>query len=263
MKPTSPWPSIAEPGLVAYLGDSSHATLLTHQEQNSGNAIHYLLPGSSRGTKANRAKSDNVENQILEQRGAFLLPPRSLADKLIESYFAWVHPMIPVINRTRFMYQYRDPDDPPSILLVQCVLLAGSHIYRAEHVENATAEVSASAFYKRAKALYDANYEDDRLVIIQSLILLGWYQGGSAGAVESLGDWTRLAIVVAQGCGLHRCVDGSQLSAIDKSMQTPSILSHKRRSSTIYNALSSVKLLVTSCHGTTRLQLSYLREPEK
>lgn len=27
-------------------------------------------------------------------------------------------------------------------------------------------------FYKRAKALYDANYEDDRVTIVQALILM-------------------------------------------------------------------------------------------
>ncbi|KAF5532232.1 cutinase transcription factor 1 alpha [Fusarium mexicanum] len=219
MKPTSAWPSITEPGRVAYLGDSSHVTLLTHQEQNSGNAVHYLIPDNSRGTRSSRSNMDKVENQILAQRGAFLLPPRSISDELVESYFTWVHPIIPVINRARFMRQYRDPKNPPSVLLLQAVFLAGSHIYKATHNENATAEVSVFTFYKRAKALYDANYEDDRIVIVQSLVLLGWYQGGSAEAVESVCDWNRLAIVVAQGCGLHRCVDGSQLSHTDKSLR--------------------------------------------
>ncbi|KAF5582644.1 cutinase transcription factor 1 alpha [Fusarium pseudocircinatum] len=219
MKPTSAWPSITEPGRVAYLGDSSHVTLLTHLEQNRGNAVHYLIPDNSRGTRSSRSNMDVAENQILAQRGAFLLPPRSISDELVESYFTWVHPIIPVINRARFMRQYRDPKNPPSVLLLQAVFLAGTHVYKATHNENATTEVSVFTFYKRAKALYDANYEDDRIVIVQSLVLLGWYQGGSAEAVESVCDWNRLAIVVAQGCGLHRCVGGSQLSHTDKSLR--------------------------------------------
>jgi hypothetical protein len=41
-------------------------------------------------------------------------------------------------------------------------------------------------FYKRAKALYDANYEDDRVTIVQALVLLGWYWEGPEGKFEIL-----------------------------------------------------------------------------
>lgn len=40
---------------------------------------------------------------------------------------------------------------------------------------------AAMTFYKRAKALYDANYEDDRVTIVQSLVLMGWYWEGPEG----------------------------------------------------------------------------------
>jgi hypothetical protein len=41
-------------------------------------------------------------------------------------------------------------------------------------------------FYKRAKALYDANYEDDRVTIVQSLVLMGWYWEGPEGGSSFL-----------------------------------------------------------------------------
>jgi hypothetical protein len=41
-------------------------------------------------------------------------------------------------------------------------------------------------FYKRAKALYDANYEDDRVTIVQALILMGWYWEGPEGEHKKL-----------------------------------------------------------------------------
>ena len=78
-------------------------------------------------------------------------------------------------------------------------------------------------FYKRAKALYDANYEDDRVTIVQALILMGWYWEGPEGKNRSRGDivtharsdlaadvtknvfyWSRVAVIVAQGSGMHR-----------------------------------------------------------
>jgi hypothetical protein len=83
---------------------------------------------------------------------------------------------------------------------------------------------AAMTFYKRAKALYDANYEDDRITIVQALILMGWYWEGPEGktskkalefadygrsniaadVTKNVFYWTRVAIVVAQGAGMHR-----------------------------------------------------------
>lgn len=40
-------------------------------------------------------------------------------------------------------------------------------------------------FYKRAKALYDANYEDDRVTIVQALILMGWYWESPEGSTHT------------------------------------------------------------------------------
>jgi hypothetical protein len=63
---------------------------------------------------------------------------------------------------------------------------------------------AAMTFYKRAKALFDANYEDDRVTIVQALILMGWYWEGPEDVTKNVFYWTRVAIVVAQGSGMHR-----------------------------------------------------------
>jgi hypothetical protein len=46
---------------------------------------------------------------------------------------------------------------------------------------NGSTTPAAMTFYKRAKALYDANYEDDRVTIVQALILLAWWWEGPEG----------------------------------------------------------------------------------
>ena len=103
MKPKFTRAPITEAGRVAYLGESSNLTLLVHDRQGSADVVHYPLPENVRGTRARLTELDNVEIDILHQRGAFLLPPRTLCDELIDAYFKWVHPIVPVINRTRFM----------------------------------------------------------------------------------------------------------------------------------------------------------------
>ncbi|KAM5370533.1 hypothetical protein ACJZ2D_008466 [Fusarium nematophilum] len=218
MKPKFTRAPITEAGRVAYLGESSNLTLLVHDRQGSADVVHYPLPENVRGSRARLTELDNVEIDILHQRGAFLLPPRSLCDELIDAYFKWVHPIVPIINRTRFMRQYRDPKNPPSLLLLQSVLLAGTRACNNAQLMDANGSTTPAAltFYKRAKALYDANYEDDRVTIVQSLLLMGWYWEGPEDVTKNVFYWSRVATIVAQGSGMHRSVEQSQLSRSDK-----------------------------------------------
>lgn len=218
MKPKFTRAPIKEAGRVAYLGESSNLTLLVHDRHGTSDVVHYPLPENVRGSRARLTELDNVEIDILHQRGAFLLPPRALCDELVDSYFKWVAPIVPVINKARFMKDYRDPKSPPSLLLLQAILLAGSRVCTNPQLMDANGSTTPAAltFYKRAKALYDANYEDDRVTIVQSLVLMGWYWEGPEDVTKNVFYWSRVATIVAQGSGMHRSVEGSQLSRADK-----------------------------------------------
>ena len=218
MKPKFTRAPITEAGRVAYLGESSNLTLLVHDRQSASDVVHYPLPENVRGSRARLSELDSVEIDILHQRGAFLLPPRSLCDELIDAYFKWVHPIVPVINRAKFMREYKDTKNPPSLLLLQSILLAGSRVCNNPQLmdSNGSTTPAALTFYKRAKALYEANYEDDRVTIVQSLLLMGWYWEGPEDVTKNVFYWTRVATIVAQGAGMHRSVEGSQLKKSDK-----------------------------------------------
>lgn len=224
MKPRFARAPIKEAGRVAYLGESSNLSLLVHDRHGTTDVVHYPLPENIRGTRARLTELDNLEIDILHKRGAFLLPPRHLCDDLVEAYFKWVAPVVPIISRSRFMRRYRDPKNPPSLLLLQAILLAGSRVCTNPQLMDQTGSTvpAAMTFYKRAKALYDANYEDDRVTIVQALVLMGWYWEGPEGqpihfyflpflslipfldVTRNVFYWTRVAIVVAQGSGMHR-----------------------------------------------------------
>ncbi|KAF6224858.1 hypothetical protein HO133_010052 [Letharia lupina] len=218
MKPKFARAPIKEAGRVAYLGESSNLSLLVHDRHGTTDVVHYPLPDTVKGSRSQLTDMDELEVNILHQRGAFLLPPRVLCDELVESFFKWVAPVVPVINRSRFMTRYRDTKNPPSLLLLQAMLLAGSRVCTNPQLTDANGSTTPAAmtFYKRAKALYDANYEDDRITIVQALVLMGWYWEGPEDVTKNVFYWTRVATVVAQGSGMHRSVEGSQLSRPDK-----------------------------------------------
>lgn len=225
MKPKFARAPIKEAGRVAYLGESSNLSLLVQDRHGTSDVVHYPLPENVRGARARINELDNVEIDILHQRGAFLLPPRQLCDELVDAFFTWIAPVVPVINRSKFMRRYRDSKNPPSLLLLQAILLAGSRVCNNPQLMDANGSTTPAAmtFYKRAKALYDANYEDDRVTIVQALILMGWYWEGPEGKSTQRSDivtharsdlaadvtknvfyWSRVAVIVAQGSGMHR-----------------------------------------------------------
>ena len=187
MKPKFARAPIKEAGRVAYLGESSNLSLLGHDRHGTADVVHYPLPDTIKGIRARMTETDNVEIEILHQRGAFLLPPRALCDELVDAFFKWVAPVVPVINRSRFMRRYGDNKNPPSLLLLQAILLAGSRVCSNTQLMDANGSTTPAAmtFYKRAKALYDANYEDDRVTIVQALV-----DAVHSGQVCCRGSWT-------------------------------------------------------------------------
>ncbi|KAH6954326.1 fungal-specific transcription factor domain-containing protein [Fusarium avenaceum] len=201
---------ITNPGQVVYLGESSGFNLLIRG--NHGPVVHYPMPHDAVQTPL-YAGLDPLEMQILKRRGAFILPPKSLCDDLIETYFTWVQPIVPVIDRTQFMSQYRDATNPPSLLLLQCVLLAGARIStNPQLMKDGSTSTAVATFYRRAKALYDADYERDRITLVQSMLLMGWYWAGPDDISKNMFYWSQSAIVIAQNFGLHRNMDHSNLS---------------------------------------------------
>lgn len=168
---------IREAGRVTYLGESSNLSVLVNGCSRKPE-MHYPLPRILHEGGTAEGALDHGEVQFLQHKGAFLLPPPVLCDQLVESYFKWIAPIIPVINRNKFMRQYRDREDPPSLLLLQAILLAGSRVCTNFLDTAGSTALAAGTFYARVKALYDANYEHDRITIVQALILMGWYWEG-------------------------------------------------------------------------------------
>ncbi|EWG41255.1 hypothetical protein FVEG_03397 [Fusarium verticillioides 7600] len=207
---------ITSAGQVIYIGESAGFDLLLRESQS---LVHFPMPQDTLALSI-PAGLDPLEIQILKRRGAFVLPPKTLCDDLIETYFSWVHPIVPVINRTKFMSQYRDPTNPPSMLLLQCVLLAGARISTNSELRvDGSTSTAVATFYRRAKALYDADYERDRMTLIQSMLLMGWYWAGPDDISKNMFYWSQSAIAVAQNFGLHRNMGNSGLSISEKRLR--------------------------------------------
>ncbi|KAK6457725.1 fungal-specific transcription factor domain-containing protein [Scheffersomyces xylosifermentans] len=162
---------------------------------------------------------DSVELEILKLRGAFLLPSHDLTLDLINSYFEHVHPLMPVIDRTQFMNKFNDPNDNPSLMLLQAVLLCGCRVSQNSLLldSKGSNNLASLTFFRRAKALYETNYESDPVSIVQTVILIGSYWEGPEDVTKNSFYWTRVAVGLAQGFGFQRDVNNSKnLSSSEK-----------------------------------------------
>lgn len=208
---------IQQPGRVSFMGSTSHLNLILENMPDS-EAYYFAAVGESSLGLSRIKQMDKEDIDVLKLRGAFLIPAQELCDDLIESYFEKVHPVVPIVNRTQFMRQYNDPTNPPSLLLRQGMLVAASRTCNNPALldERGSSKLATATFYKRAKALFDANYEMDRIPVIQTAILLAWFLEGPDDVTANGYYWTRVAITVAQGIGLHRNMEKSGLPEIEK-----------------------------------------------
>lgn len=201
---------IVEPGRVAYLGESSNLPLLVDDDPRLAGVVHFQLPEATQDSRAKLSKMDEVEISMLRQKGALTLPAWSVCDTLVEAYFRWVAPSLPIIDRSRFMKQYRNSLRPPSLLLLQAVFLADSTVADLRQT------IPGKQLYRSVKALYDSGYEDNRVTIVQALLLIAWYWEATGDSVEDVLYWNGLATTVALGSGLHRSTERSGLSLMDR-----------------------------------------------
>ncbi|KAL4913061.1 fungal-specific transcription factor domain-containing protein [Aspergillus aurantiobrunneus] len=160
---------------------------------------------------ADRCQSNHADNMratvTLEE--ALTLPGPGLLDQLIRTFFEKIHPAYPVFDRERFMHSYSMGRASP--LVLQTIALLGFTIGSDELVRAAGFNDRATArktHYLRAKALYDVDYECDRVTLVAVLLLLGFWWAGPDEQKDTC-YWIGCATTVAQSLGMHRAMPHS------------------------------------------------------
>ncbi|KAK9234578.1 fungal-specific transcription factor domain-containing protein [Lipomyces kononenkoae] len=141
---------------------------------------------------------------FLSREGCFTKPDRVVLDRLIAAYFDRVDPVLPIIQRTEFMFLY--DADKLSWLLFQSVCFAASTHCSLNIICGGCCPDRHEwrmRFYRRAKSLFDFGYEKDRLTLLQSAILLS-YWGGSPLDYWNTFSWLNVAVNIAESLGMHR-----------------------------------------------------------
>ena len=147
-----------------------------------------------------------IRNMIIPE---LVLPTRATADHLIETYFAVVFDLFPVIEEQKFREEYENlwmpgrlPNpDPLWFCMLNCIFALASLF--SDRVPPEQCEQTAESFYVHAKPLLNFDTLDQgSLVVVQALLLMGQYLQ-STKQVNRCWYVIGLAIRIAQGLGLH------------------------------------------------------------
>ncbi|KIW94791.1 uncharacterized protein Z519_04768 [Cladophialophora bantiana CBS 173.52] len=186
-----------------YVGELQSLRFIFHvaRDKSIASKAHYLVP------QPKRRQLSPEEYACLQAKGAFSTESDDLRDELLSLFFDYVYPILPIVDPYDFRRRY-DAGGVQSIspLLLQSMFLAASNFISAEGLKRSgwpSLMHMKRRFYERAKALYDFEYETDKICLIQSVLLLGYWLGQAHDRTDSW-HWVGVAISLSQSVGLHR-----------------------------------------------------------
>lgn len=155
------------------------------------------------------AKLASEDVKYLHAKGALALPDLSLQNALLQSYVEYVHPYMPLIDIHDFLNAIHSRDGlcgQISLFLYHAVMFAAAAFVDIKHLRDAgypTRKAARKFYFSKTRLLYDFDYESDRLVLVQALLLMTyWYE--TPDDQKDTWHWMGVAISLAHTIGLHR-----------------------------------------------------------
>ncbi|EAS31580.2 transcription factor [Coccidioides immitis RS] len=211
---------------VVYMGDSSNINYFMVQV---GNPFQTSSRPSSRGRFWGEClqrfffeRLDQQSKQLIDQAwsddcehlrglGALQMPQKETSDSLLKTFFLYSQPVFPIFDLLDFSSLYGAGRASP-LLLNAIFLVAVMHCPESTLAAAGFTSryIACLTFYRRVKALYDANYECDAISTIQATLLIShWW--GSPLEQKDTWHWLGVAAGLAQSLGMHQSKSYSSL----------------------------------------------------
>ncbi|KAI1150910.1 fungal-specific transcription factor domain-containing protein [Nemania diffusa] len=145
----------------------------------------------------------------LRAKGALSVPYPPLQKALLHAYVEYVHPYMPLLDLHSFLSIVDAQDGSrgqTSLFLYQAVMFCATAFVRSKVLKEAgyaSRKAARRAFFSKARLLYDFDYENDRLLLVQGLLLMTyWYE--TPDDQKDTWHWMGVAISLGHTIGLHR-----------------------------------------------------------
>jgi hypothetical protein len=210
-----------EEDAAVFLGESSSLRYVTEEPSPAGPAAgrrHSLF--RFRHAVPNAVKEDamvpeweaerrRARMKALQAEGTFSFPPMDVRVELLTAYFTWFHCHFAIVDEYDIWEAHEGSTLSP--LLLQAMLFIG-----VIHCEESTLNGlgwgnrhrAKWLFYIRAKDIYDATHETNKVIVIQALFLMSFWRAGALLEKDAR-HWLGTAISLAQTKALHRSGEDS------------------------------------------------------
>ncbi|KAH0420387.1 cutinase transcription factor 1 alpha [Colletotrichum camelliae] len=180
--------------------------------------VHYPIPASIVDQSTPNYGPKTPEDPISLQE-ALVMPPPEVVDQLVRIFFDTTHVAFPVFDRQKFSRLYLQGQASP--LVLQTIFLLGFMVGSDDLIQAGGFNDRATAretHYLRVKALYDADYDSDRMNVVACLLLIGFWWAGYDEQKDHC-HWVGCATTFAQSMGMHRSMSQSTFSPHTKSLR--------------------------------------------
>ncbi|EHK20927.1 uncharacterized protein TRIVIDRAFT_192431 [Trichoderma virens Gv29-8] len=192
---------------------------------NQSLSKHFLIP-----SHVSRSLPDEDRN-YLRLKGVYTLPGKETCDSLLRAYFNHAHPILPIIEADVVLtYHQAGKLHEYNVLLLWSMFLVAVNVSPPKDLVNLRSTKQTFQFipahiceqegytsrkemkatmYSRARCMYSIGGERDKIVLLQSSLLLGCWHSDRDEHMQPW-YWTGIAISLCQVLGLHRDPDSSK-----------------------------------------------------
>lgn len=211
---------------VMLLGEHSPLTFVlkeTHCSQRTD--LHNVNIDVSRSRTPNehsrKSHPEHLSSQdidYLTSRKAFQTPDPGLEKSLVSAFLERFYPLYSIVDREEILRRHQNQSIPYILQHAMCLIGATfcdiSVILRYGFDSRIQARRS---FYDKAKILFDLEYERDRIVLLQTVIMLSFW-GPHMDSPWNPCSWIGFACTIAASLGLHRSTSGSYATIKDRGL---------------------------------------------
>ncbi|PYH81781.1 putative Zn(II)2Cys6 transcription factor [Aspergillus uvarum CBS 121591] len=194
-----------------YTGDKTGITsTLTLLAPEGTLPRHFLIP-----SRATTSLSEEDRN-YLASKGVFNLPSSEACHCLLQAYFRHVHTIMPIIEADQILHFFHAGRlHEFNLLLVWSVFFVAVNFVPSSICEREgynSRKAMKAAMYSHAKCLYNNSGERDKVVLLQSSLMLGFWHSEVDEHVQPW-YWTGISVTLCQILGLHRNPDAARYNA--------------------------------------------------
>ncbi|KFY95402.1 hypothetical protein V500_02794 [Pseudogymnoascus sp. VKM F-4518 (FW-2643)] len=142
--------------------------------------------------------------ECLKAKGAFIYPEPESLEEIINVFLDRFHPLYSVVNPTDLRKAHQEKKLPwillHSICFIAMTFCEPATLYKAGFNSRAQAR---QLYYDRAKALFDFNYENSKIILVKVAILLS-FKGPQMDFYWNPCSWIEIGVTMAVALGMHR-----------------------------------------------------------